>query len=347
MNATEQGNTSPASPSQLGAQLKPLVSDLGEHRAGIYWADFLATVSAFWLAFAWTQNTSTALTTRWAAGVVAVFALYRAAAFMHELAHVPSGRLPGFRWAWNLLCGIPTLLPSYLYRSHQNHHATRLYATVNDPEYLEFDARPTKSWWTLIAGTVVSPVLLGLRFGVLVPLAWLSPAVRRWLDVHFSAVVIHPGYKEPFPRSERKLSERRLVEPLTTIYYWLVVVACVTGALAMRTVISFLACATCALLINAIRTRYAHRYACSGDGVDHAAQVADSRTHDHGAWFALFAPVGLRFHALHHLFPHLPYHHLKTAHSRILQSPLPAAELYRSTCRNHPHPVRLVAVNER
>jgi fatty acid desaturase len=32
---------------------------------------------------------------------------------------------------------------------------------------------------------------------------------------------------------------------------------------------------------------------------------------------ALWAPVGLRFHALHHLMPSLPYHALPEAHRRI------------------------------
>jgi fatty acid desaturase len=32
----------------------------------------------------------------------------------------------------------------------------------------------------------------------------------------------------------------------------------------------------------------------------------------------LWAPVGLRFHALHHLLPGVPYHHLLEAHRRLV-----------------------------
>ena len=42
---------------------------------------------------------------------------------------------------------------------------------------------------------------------------------------------------------------------------------------------------------------------------------------------ALWAPVGLRYHALHHLLPGVPYHNLGEAHRRIA-SALDAKSLY-------------------
>ena len=45
---------------------------------------------------------------------------------------------------------------------------------------------------------------------------------------------------------------------------------------------------------------------------------------------SLWAPVGLRFHALHHLFPSLPYHNLAKAHQRLMAE-LPAYSPYRLT----------------
>ena len=62
----------------------------------------------------------------WAAGasaVVAVFALYRALLFIHELTHIHRNALPGFRFAWNLFVGIPMLTPSFMYEGvHTTHH---------------------------------------------------------------------------------------------------------------------------------------------------------------------------------------------------------------------------------
>jgi fatty acid desaturase len=52
-------------------------------------------------------------------------------------------------------------------------------------------------------------------------------------------------------------------------------------------------------------------------------------------WTAeLWAPVGLRYHALHHLFPSLPYHNLGKAHRRLMRE-LPADSPYRQTESPH------------
>jgi fatty acid desaturase len=44
----------------------------------------------------------------------------------------------------------------------------------------------------------------------------------------------------------------------------------------------------------------------------------------------LINPVGLRYHATHHLFPSLPYHNMRSAHRRLMQH-LPADSPYRQT----------------
>jgi fatty acid desaturase len=41
-------------------------------------------------------------------------------------------------------------------------------------------------------------------------------------------------------------------------------------------------------------------------------------------------PVGLRYHATHHLFPSMPYHNMRAAHKRLMAE-LPADSLYRRT----------------
>jgi fatty acid desaturase len=59
-------------------------------------------------------------------------------------------------------------------------------------------------------------------------------------------------------------------------------------------------------------------------------QLADSINLDGSPLHGLMAPVGLRYHALHHLMPSLPYHRLGAVHRQLLAE-LPADSLYRGT----------------
>ena len=60
-------------------------------------------------------------------------------------------------------------------------------------------------------------------------------------------------------------------------------------------------------------------------------QMLDSVNYPYNPLIAgLWAPVGLRFHALHHIFPTMPYHALAEAHRRLMAS-LPADSPYRRT----------------
>src|SRR5262249_16332238 len=67
--------------------------------------------------------------------------------------------------------------------------------------------------------------------------------------------------------------------------------------------------------------------------VSYLDQLHDSITlADNPLVTELFVPLGLRFHALHHLFPHLPYHALGKAHRRLMRA-LPAGSAYHRTVR--------------
>src|SRR5207237_6369605 len=109
--------------------------------ARVYWTDMLASAGIGWTAFALAVVSTTEI--RAVALIVAAFALYRAVLFIHELTHLAVHELPAFRAAWNLLVGIPLLLPSFLYEGvHTDHHRQRSYGTPRDPEYVPFGRRP-------------------------------------------------------------------------------------------------------------------------------------------------------------------------------------------------------------
>ena len=123
-----------------------LTRDLVTARPGIYWTDCLASAALGYGALA----VAIVAGQPWLvviAGLVAALALYRATLFIHELTHIRQGALPGFRFVWNLLVGIPLLMPSFLYEGvHTQHHAKTRYGTIDDPESVSYThlTLPTK-----------------------------------------------------------------------------------------------------------------------------------------------------------------------------------------------------------
>lgn len=91
-----------------------LTRDLTAPSARIYWTDFLG--SAF-IGYAGVAAAIFAPSTPWmlAAALVAVIALFRAGSFIHEITHIRKNALPGFRLGWNMLIGVPLLIPSFMY----------------------------------------------------------------------------------------------------------------------------------------------------------------------------------------------------------------------------------------
>ena len=71
-------------------------------------------------------------------------------------------------------------------------------------------------------------------------------------------------------------------------------------------------------VINQLRTLVAHLWENEGDAMSVTAQYLDSvNVPPPGLFAEIWAPVGLRYHALHHLVPSVPYHGLAEAHRRL------------------------------
>jgi fatty acid desaturase len=89
-----------------------------------------------------------------------------------------------------------------------------------------------------------------------------------------------------------------------------------------------------AFTLNWVRNLGAHRYGNRGERMSHTDQFGDSINITGQTWLTvLMFPVGLRYHALHHLMPMLPYHNLGKAHQRLMTR-LPADAPYRAANRN-------------
>lgn len=86
------------------------------------------------------------------------------------------------------------------------------------------------------------------------------------------------------------------------------------------------------LLLNHFRTLGGHRFTnFERREMNFAEQILDSVNYPRHSILAEFImPVGLRYHALHHLCPGIPYHNLGKAHRKLMRE-LPQDSLYRQT----------------
>jgi fatty acid desaturase len=334
------------------AETRHIVRDLFAPNPWIYWADFLVSLVVGVICFGLVRRAPT-----WLPGpngiileiflfLVSSLLYYRAALFIHEIVHFRSGSFRVFRVVWNLLCGIPFLLPSFTYYTHLDHHRRKHFGTKQDGEYLPLGHQSTWAIWFYLSQSLIIPGLAVVRFMLLTPLTWVFPGVRRWVHQRASSLVMDPSYVRPLPARD-VLRVWRTQELASCLFCWAVAVLLIRGMLpganptapfpVLRGVLplGFLAqvylTGVVVVLINSIRTLGAHRFFNDGREMTFVEQLLDSVNYPRRPILTgLWAPVGLRFHALHHLFPSLPYHNLAEAHRRLMAE-LPADSPYRAT----------------
>ncbi len=312
------------------ASLRSTVADLFEPRALIYWSDFLFHVTVGWLTFIYALTPTLAAWQQWSLIIISSFALFRSAVFTHELVHLRRDRLQVFRLTWGALCGIPLLVPSFLYDGvHQEHHFRSQYGTKGDGEYLPFGRASHLLLFGYLLSHILAPGLLLLRFAVIGPLSWRWPWLRRRVLIRMSSLSIDPTYRRTLP--EQIPMSWIMQDVACTIFIWSVLVLIAYDVVPAAALGQWYVMTVLVLTFNGIRTLVAHRYRNEGGTMSFDAQLLDSiNLTGHSPFTPLLAPVGLRYHALHHLFPTMPYHNLVAAHRRLL-SDLPDDAIYRQT----------------
>jgi fatty acid desaturase len=317
--------------SQDGHDLVPhhLVADLHAPIPAVFWADLVVSSAVGWTAFAMAAGARPFSWTMAGAVLVSAFALYRGMCFTHEITHLRRSAVPGFETAWNLLLGVPLLLPSFTYVGvHQSHHGLSTYGTKDDPEYLPFRRSRRLILAFSIQSSFVLPLLLALRFLVLAPVGLVWPAFHRWLEAHASSFAMNPAYRRVVTPAQARTM--RLWEAVTLACWAAVAWTLAAGLLPLRTLLVWYVVMAFVSFVNTMRVLGAHEYETDGTPRDREAQLSDSIDTPGGPWTELWAPVGLRYHALHHYFPGIPYHNLGRAYRRIVQVS-PKADEYRAS----------------
>jgi fatty acid desaturase len=309
----------------VGRDLKP--------RAAVYWTDLALSAGGAYAAtaaFLVAPRVGLPFGVQALCGALAGLALFRLGTFIHEIQHLRRGELAGFKVAWNLLYGIPFLMPSFMYANHSDHHSLRKYGTAQDGEYLPLATGTRSALAIYFLEIPLLPLLAVLRFALLVPVSLVSRRARRWLMERASSYGINLRYRREV-RDDELYGWTAWADALGMAVVYGVLALLASGVLPWEAVLRLYAVAGLSLGLNWVRTLFAHRYRRNGEPGGRIDQLADSITLTGNAFGTeLLFPVGLRYHSLHHLFPTLPYHALGRAHRRLMLE-LPDTAPYKAT----------------
>ncbi|TIX51175.1 fatty acid desaturase family protein [Alteraurantiacibacter aquimixticola] len=291
-----------------------LTRDISTARPDIYWPDMIISALVGYAALAG----AILLQPLWLAllsGFVSFVALYRALLFIHEITHLHRNALPGFRTTWNLLVGIPLLTPSLMYEQvHTIHHSRMRYGTPEDPEYLPLALMKPWSLPLFLLVALLAPVGLLLRWGVIAPIGLVIPPVRKWAWERVSSLSINPAFRRREPETEEQRRWFRWQQVGSSI--WAMFLLTTPFWLGWKPLLVAMAVTAFVAFFNQLRTMVAHLWENDGERMSVTAQYLDS-VNVPSIVAGFWAPVGLRYHATHHLLPSLPYHSLHEAHCRI------------------------------
>lgn len=294
-----------------------------------YWGDFLISLVAAYTAGSVFLMAPLGSPWQLIAYPLTVFWIYRLGSLVHEVCHLGHQEMRVFKVAWNLCVGVVTLAPSpFFTRHHRDHHSARMYGTREDPEYIVNVFRPGSiaSLLTYAGMILLFPLLVFFRF-LLAPLTFLHPRLRAWTLTHASSLTMNFRYRRRLTAFDRRAVTA--VELLCCARAALMLIAVAGGLTHWTRLPLFYAVALGVLTLNQLRLLADHHFEADGQALSLDAHIRDSCNftgRDVLTW--LLFPFAIRYHALHHLFPSLPYHNLKAAHQHLLAH-LPADSPYR------------------
>ncbi len=322
-----------SSNASFAKQVRDLVRDLMEPNPVIYWTDFLITTTIAYTSLAIYLTAPAWSFVQILTCVVAGLAFYRATVFTHEIAHIPTGKFRLFRIAWNALIGVPLMSPSFLYADHKSHHVNHSYGTKHDGEYYPLGRGPMRAIYLYVVHMVVLPVLAVVRFLILAPISLLHPKIRRWVwEQASSLAMINPHYRRPWPKPHEKLPWA-VQEAGSFMVAAGVVSLLLLGVLPWTILVKLYCVFAIVTTLNYTRGMVSHWFVNEWEQMSYVEQMLDSLTiTGNPITTELWAPLGMRYHALHHLLPSMPYHAMGKAHRRLMRE-LPPDSPYRKTIR--------------
>ena len=303
--------------------LHHLVEDLFVIKPAVYWADYIFCTILGWGFFIISLLPNMPLYILPLSLLIAIFALYRSAVFSHEIAHFEKNLPRSFCMTWHIFTGMPLCAPGFMYKQlHLSHHRKNNYATQNDPEYADFSHSPFEVF-SFVGISFFLPILGMVRFLILAPLSLFNSKIRHLVRTKASSMGIQIIFTRELPNDPKEMKSWNIQETTTSIWGWLLVLGWANNVIPWQFFMHWYILLAGIMLINALRALSAtHVYDIKSKGyVNLEEQLSDSFNLTGNAFVtALLCPVGVRYHALHHIFPNIPYHSLNKAHLRLIKA---------------------------
>jgi fatty acid desaturase len=302
-------------------RVKHQLAHLFKPNPWIFWTDLIVSATVGWSAFVISLNVESVALSALCL-FISAYASYRTLAFTHEMDHLKDGDLPYLRAVWHVVCGAPFCMPHFIYRGvHRIHHSTRYYGTPEDPEYIPFVAQgsfrePLKFMWLCF----VFPVGVAMRYLVLAPLSLFWPRLRTFVVTKLSGFVMKLDYARQVPTG-RDMTIWRIEEVTTVMFVWTVVALVWSGILPAMVFVHWFIVLSTIMLLNGVRGLCAtHAYSSTGQVLSFEDHIYDCvNLNKFSLLNELVGPVGLTYHATHHIFPGLPYYALPKAHRLLMK----------------------------
>lgn len=255
---------------------------------------------------------------------------YRAATMIHDISHFQK-ELEKEAFIWNLLVGVPFLIPSFMYvNQHLQHHSVARYTSDEDAEYEQYAGRGVGIVLLRLMKCPLLPLFAPVRFLFLAPVGLMSRRIGGIVRMHFSTLSL----KIPFKRSVLPDGEIRtwvVLEAITWAYCLIFSGALWCSILSWKALAILYSYVAIGETLNVIRALGGtHGYRHSPARIGFRSQIEDSfNIESRSMLHRILFPNGLQYHALHHLFPRIPYYRMREAHTLLMEQ-LPRGSFYRA-----------------
>jgi len=188
------------------AETRAIVADLFTPNPLIYWVDFLISAVIGYTCAVGYVFSPIFSAQQIICLVVAGFALHRVDNFIHEISHFRTDtRMRSFVIGWNVLAGVPTLMPSFFFDNHLLHHRASTFGTNRDCEYVPLARGRWRNVVFFVSEMFMQPIFVIIRFTIVTPISFLHPAWRQWVLENFSSFVFVWPCRHEVPKDAPRL----------------------------------------------------------------------------------------------------------------------------------------------